>query len=158
MIFIKKIQTGLLLVMSMTFISCASMKNSVLTGVGTGAASGALVGSGMNNKDRGKGAAMGALSGALIGGITSYFIHKGLEKRDDQTRRKTLFNLDKFSVSTPGVSASSAYHGLTMPKVESEWVPTRVEGKKLIEGHKIWLITDDAQWIPGSDMKSKSKK
>ena len=36
--------------------------------------------------------------------------------------------------------------------LQSEWV----EGKKLIEGHKIFLITDEAQWIPNQELKQKS--
>ncbi len=110
------------------------------------------------SKLRQRGALVGALSGAIIGGIASYYIHQGLNDRDEEVRKKTLFNLDKFNVTTPMSGINGGYHGLTMPAVESEWVATKVEGKKLVEGHKVWIITEEAQWIPNSEIKSKKKQ
>ena len=136
---------------------CSTMNKSLLTGMGAGAVSGAVVGSNMTKNDRRKGAATGALVGIVLGGITSYFIHKEVEKREQKARRETLFNLDKFDVNTPPGFHPSTAHGLTQPKIESDWVPTRVEGKKLIEGHKVWVITDEPRWIPGSELKRKRK-
>lgn len=131
---------------------CASMKDSVWTGVGAGAAIGAGAGTASNHRDRGKGAAVGALVGAAVGALSGHFIHKGLETRDDDTRKETLFNIDKFGVSgAQGGFSSTGDHGLTMPKIDSEWVPTTVQGKKLIEGHRVWLISEDPQWVPGKD-------
>lgn len=99
---------------------------------------------------------IGMVTGALISGVASYFLHKGVEKRDAKVRRDTLFNLDRNDVSVPSGFGFSSAHGISAPKVESEWVPTRVQGKKLIEGHKVWLITDDVKWVPGLG-KRKSK-
>ncbi len=153
----KKVFISILFSTSL-LVSCASTKKSIWSGIGIGAVSGGAICSGVSHKNRQKGAIVGALSGALIGGIASYYIDQGLSSRDEEVRRKTLFNLDKFNVSAPMNGIDGNYHGLTMPAVESEWVPTKVEGKKLVEGHKIWIITEDAQWIPGNEIKAKSKR
>ena len=92
--------------------------------------------------------------GGAIGGVASYFLHNILEQRDDRTRRDTLFNLEKFNVSAPSkyqaAPNSTNGPGLTVPRVDAQWVETQVQGKKLIEGHRVWVITEDAQWMPNS--------
>lgn len=138
---------------------CSTLNKSVMTGVGLGGTAGAVIGANTSGgKNKSKSAAIGAVTGAVISGIAGYFIHKGIEKRDEETRRKTLFNLDKYDVSAPQGFGTSSVHGLSAPRIESEWVPTRVEGRKLIEGHKIWLITDEARWVPNAGSKKKKSK
>lgn len=147
-----------LVVASQLALGCSTMNQTVLTSAGVGATAGAVVSHNTGSGSSMKKTAVGALTGAVISGVIGYFIHKRIEKRDAKVRRDTLFNLDKHDVSMPqGFNFSSA-HGLTTPKIESEWVPTRVEGKRLIEGHKIWLITDEARWIPSQELKKKNKK
>ena len=136
--------------MNETLLSSASV------GAGVGATVGNVTGNRFSLENRMRTTAIGALTGAVISGAMGYFIHKLREKRDVKIRRQTLFDLDKYDVSMPKGFETSSYHGLTIPKVQSEWVPTRVEGKKLIEGHKIFLITDEAQWIPNQELKQKS--
>ena len=133
------------------------MTKSVLLGAGSGAAIGGLTGKALSEDEAGNGVTFGAITGAIVGGLTGHLIKQKLDKRDQQVRRETLFNLEKFDVSTPQGRAFSqgSYHGLTAPKIETEWVPTRVEGKKLVEGHKVWIITDEAQWIPGEEIELK---
>lgn len=145
----------LIVIMMFGTVSCSTMRNSLLTGAGAGAALGAAGGAVTSSKDKGKAAATGALFGAVIGGISSYFIHKGVKKREDKVRRETLFNLGRNNVSMPsGYSPHGGYgHGVSMPMVESEWIETEVKGKKLIEGHRIWMITEDAQWVPSKKVK-----
>ena len=148
----------LFLILPLLATGCATMKDSMLAGASTGLAIGAGVGAGANHKRRGDGAAVGALIGAAIGAISGRLVHKKLEERDGDTRKETLFNIDKFGVS--GVQdgfSPVGEHGLTMPKVDSEWVPTSVKGKKLVEGHRVWIITEDSQWLPGEGGKKKSK-
>lgn len=82
----------------LSLVGCASMKGSLLVGTGTGAALGTAAGAGFSSHDRGGGAWKGALIGAGIGLVSSYFIHNGLEKRDADTRRETLLNLERFGV------------------------------------------------------------
>ena len=135
--------------------SCSSLRDSLLTGVGTGAALGAGAGTLAIPKTRKKGALTGALVGAAVGGLSSYFLYRGAKSKEERIRRDTLFNLDKHNVLAPkGFSAQrSRGHGVSMPVVESEWVETQVKGKKLIEGHRIWFITEEAQWVPDSKRK-----
>ena len=140
-----------ILILASTFLAtgCSTMRESLTLGVSTGAATGAVAGASLS-KNRGQGALKGALVGGAISGIASYFIHKGLKKRDQKTRRETLFNLDKFGVDYPKNYSQENGPGLSKPVVESQWVDTQVQGKKLIEGHRVWIISEDPQWIPSS--------
>lgn len=88
---------SLLLAVSILSSSCSTTRKSIALGVGTGAASGATIGA-MTNKDHAQGALLGLGIGALVGGIASYFIHGSLEDRDNETRKDTLFNLEKHGV------------------------------------------------------------
>lgn len=88
---------SLLIVTSLLSSSCSTTRKSIAFGVGTGAVSGATIGA-MTNKDHSQGALVGLGIGALVGGIASYFIHGGLEDRDNETRKETLFNLEKHGV------------------------------------------------------------
>lgn len=133
-----------------SLVGCSTMRETLIVGTGTGVATGAIGAYAMSDRDKGQAALQGALIGGAIGGIASYFLHKGLEQRDDSTRRDTLFNLEKFNVSTPSSyqSSTTGGPGLTVPRVDAQWVDTQVQGKKLIEGHRVWTITEDAQWVP----------
>ena len=136
--------------------SCTTMQGSLLTGVSTGAIAGAAGGYyGDKGGDKQKTAGKGALIGAAIGGLTSYLIHKGLKSREAEVRRKTIFDLDKHGVSRPSGFQVKGHHGITMPLVESEYIKERVtsDGKKLIEGHRVWKIREDAQFVPAPSKK-----
>lgn len=140
-----------ILVLTMLMVSmvgCSTMRESLIVGAGTGAATGAIGASSFADRNKGQAALQGALIGGAIGSIASYFLHKGIDKRDDRVRRETLFNLEKFNVSTPSGYQSSSGPGLTVPKVEAQWIDTQVQGKKLIEGHRVWVITEEPQWVP----------
>jgi hypothetical protein len=149
-------RTSLLLLLTTMLMStgCSTMKKSLTLGISTGAVTGAMTGASLS-KNRGQGALNGALIGGVISGIASYFIHNKLEKRDQKTRRETLFNLDKFGVDYPKNYSSGNNPGLSMPVVESQWVGTQVKGKKLVEGHRVWIISEDPQWIPNKKHKKK---
>lgn len=144
----KSIKTKLIgLIVSLSLTSgCSTLDKTVLMSAGVGAGTGVIVGNqvGAGNKKT----LMSAAIGAVVSGAIGYFIHKGIEKRDEKVRRDTLFNLDRNDVSVPNGYGFSSAHGVSAPKIESQWIPTQVQGKKLIEGHKIWLITDDVQWVP----------
>lgn len=138
----------LLLTISFFLCSCASMSSSLILGIGTGSVTGAVI-TQNGQADVGTGAAVGA----VIGGLSAYFIHKNVEKREEKTRRDTLLNLEKFDVSTPSKSGTVSVpteggHYLTKPVVDMEWIEAQVQGDKLIEGHRVWKIIEKPKWIP----------
>ena len=128
--------------------SCSSTRKSIALGLATGAGTGAAIGA--MSSPHGKGAMTGLAIGALVGGITSYFIDKGLKYRDQTVRRDTLFNLEKHGVFGSEISSrpkSSTPYGVTPAVVDEQYVETHVQdGTKLIEGHKIWTIQENAHW------------
>jgi hypothetical protein len=125
------------------------MKDSIIAGVGVGAASGALGGSLMSPRNRSQGILSGALIGAAIGGIGSYFIHGSLEKRDTKTRKDTLLNLDKFSVSRPSQSSNPVQDfKLSAPDVDKDCFDWEVKGGKLVQKHCVWTIKGNSFWVP----------
>jgi len=140
----------LVLLGSVVMTGCSTMRDSLIVGTSSGAATGAVVGASMNRDNKGKGALQGALVGGAISAVASYFIHKGLKKRDDDVRRNTLFNLDKFGVDHPQNFSEGYSPVISKPVVERQWIETQVQGKKLIEGHRIWVISEDPQWVPSS--------
>ena len=127
--------------------SCATMHKSLLTGVGVGIATGAATSSAIN---RGKGALTGALVGAAIGAASSYLIHSALAKRDAETRKKTLLNLDKFSVSKPSGGRGVQDFRLSAPDVDKECFDWEVRGNRLVQQHCVWTIRGNSSWLPSS--------
>lgn len=138
---------------SFALSGCASMKESLVTGVSVGAATGAIGGSFANKNDRGKGAATGALIGAAIGGLSSYIIHGSLESRDSKTRKQTLLNLDKYSVSTPNKGGGVNDFKLSAPDVDKECFDWEVKGDKLVQKHCVWTIRGNSFWVPEGDQR-----
>ncbi len=134
------------LVMALIGTSCSTMKESLTVGIGSGLATGASAGALLYRNNKSKYALKGALIGGAIGGIASYFIHKALGKRDSNLRTKTLLNLEKYNVNNiPKHYGNSPT--ITKPVVESQWIETQIKGKKLIEGHKVWVISEDSTWL-----------
>lgn len=129
--------------------SCSSTRKSIALGLAAGAGTGAAIGAATS--PHGNGAMTVLAVGALVGGIASYFIDKGLQDRDQGVRRDTLFNLEKhgvFGSERTSAPKSSAPYGINPAVVNEDYVDTHVEdGTKLIEGHKIWTIQDNAHWM-----------
>lgn len=92
-----KFTISLIVIMSLLSSGCSTTRQSIALGLATGAASGAAIGS-LSSSHHSQGAMTGLAVGAVIGGIASYFIHGGLEDRDKETRKETLFNLEKYGV------------------------------------------------------------
>ena len=142
-----------LLLLLLLFYSCASTKKSITLGIATGAGVGGILGSTLS-KDHDKGAMTGLAIGAIIGGIASYFIDDELKNRDQETRKDTLFNLEKHGVFGKVPTTSSQMdgpfpYGLSSPVVDEDFIDTHVEdGTKLIEGHRIWQIQEGSKWSP----------
>lgn len=92
---------GLVLVSSLLLVGCSSVHRSLAVGIGSGLVLGAANGAIIQSEHRGHMMIQSALIGGALGGLVSYFVHNGVEKRDDRIRRETLFNLEKFNVLTP---------------------------------------------------------
>lgn len=125
---------------------CSSMKKSLTFGVSTGAAVGAGSGAAMSRNDKGKGALKGALVGGLVGGIASYLIHGSIEGRDAKVRKETLFNLDQYGVSGAAQGLPERVPGITFPVETEEMIPTHRQGNRVIEGHRVWTLEDNAKF------------
>lgn len=91
--------------MALLLISCSSITKSTFLGVGIGFAAGGATGALTDKHNRGQAALTSALFMGVIGGISGYFGHQELESRDDDVRKETLFNLEKYGVS--GLSDST---------------------------------------------------
>lgn len=150
----KKQILPIIIILSLSLTGCSSVRKSISLGVASGAVTGLALGNGNSKK-----AQTGLAIGAIVGGIASYFIHKGLEKRDASTRKDTLFNLEKFGAygQVRGArNSNSAPFTLSPAMVEQDYVETHVEdGRRLIEGHRIWSISQDSQWMPTRKVKNK---
>lgn len=85
--------------MSLALSSCASITKSTFLGIGLGATIGGATGALVDNHNRGQGALSTALIMGTFGGLISYFGHQELEAHDAETRKDTLFNLEKYGVS-----------------------------------------------------------
>ena len=130
---------------------CSSMNRSLSLGTVGGTVTGTFMGAAIARKDKPKNAAKCALIGGLMGAAAGYFIHKGLDKRDEKTRRELLFNLESFGISEPRQRQKVRDGGnpsLSKPVVDSQWVETRIEGNRLIEAHRVWIIKENPKWVP----------
>lgn len=138
-------------------VGCATMKQSLMTGVATGAVTGLVLGPVVDRS--GSDARLGgALIGAAVGGIAAYFIHDGIEARDARIRKETLFNLDKFNVSRPNSgSGMESDYGIAAPNIETECFDTEVKGNKLVQAHCESRIIGSPEWVKGRKKKAASE-
>jgi hypothetical protein len=146
-----------IVLISLYLTACATMKESVLTGVGTGAVAGALVGVAID-KENSNGLWTGAAIGGVVGALTGYMIHSGLDDRDAKVRRDTLFNLEKYNVSHPSGSSPTGVnlnYTISAPNVETECFETQVRNGKLVQSHCESQIVGTPEWIIPKDQKGK---
>ena len=93
-----------------------------LLGTATGGLAGAMSGAYWGVKDREKYALQAALWTGALGGLTGYFVHEALEKRDEKIREATLFNIDKFGIGPAPPPKGAEGPVLMAPKVEARWM------------------------------------
>ena len=160
----KVLITGVIICLSIGGTGCATMERSVTFGVVTGAMSGALANDRLAKRDRSQAIVQGAIFMGIVGGLSGYWIHRRMDLRERKTRRRLLFDLDKWGLQSPKISPIgmpdlSREPHLTLPKMESEWVEPQVRGKRFIEGHRVWIMTEEPQWIiPDEDKKRKKDR
>lgn len=85
----------------MWFVGCSSMQGSLGLGVGSGIVLGAGAGALVDGGNKRHMAIQGALVGGVLGGAISYLVQKRFERKEDEVRKDTLFNLEKFNVLSP---------------------------------------------------------
>lgn len=128
----KKILVLVLIASLMT--GCASMKESLITGVSVGVVSGAALGNAHGSgRSRDKSTRNGAIIGALLGAGFSYLAHKDKKKK-----------LHKVQQSQIGKNNDTPL--LTQPKVKRVWVEDKVNGKRFIKGHWEYIIEEQSSW------------
>ena len=142
----QKITVTCLILSAISASSCATLKKSVLTGSSVGMAAGVVAGTAITG---GGGALKGALIGALVGGAGGHLIHRFLQRRDSDTRKQTLLNLNKFSVSAPTARGRGAQNfQLSAPDIDKECFDWEVQGNQLVQQHCVWTIRGNATWSP----------
>ena len=157
----KVLKTFWACVLTGSIAGCSSMERSVTLGVVSGATVGTGVGLIAGGRNKTETTLISAGVGALVGGITSYIIHGQLEKHDDKVRRDTLFNLEDHGITrmNSGRADLSNVGGLlTNPEVDEDWVETHTEGSKLVEGHRVFTITDGSRWDLSRKPEKKKRK
>ena len=86
----------------------------------------------------------------LVGGLTGWLIHKVIDKKEKRVRRETLFNLESHGITNSFENIKRSDHGtfVNSPKVREDYIPTHTkeDGRKLIQGHKIWTLIGQPQF------------
>lgn len=108
-------------------------------GAGMGAAFGGIVSPGKNGQYRTRNVIVGASVGAIAGGFTGMALHEQKEQEKEIALLKAKKNESPRRPSPPS---------LEEPKVEAQWVESKVVGNKWVEGHYEYVITEPTRWAP----------
>ena len=131
------------LLMTMMIGGCAAMREALILGAGSGIATGAAIGIISSPHAKGSAALLGGIIGAAVGLGSAHFIQKGVEDHDSKVRKDTLFNLERFGVSDAPTQNSSV-PSISFRVVEEQKIETHRQNNKIVEGHRIWIISDDS--------------
>ncbi len=124
---------------------CASNEKSMgigaLLGTGAGAALGGIAAPGKNGKYRTRNVIIGAAAGGIAGTVAGAALFENTERQKELAYLK-----GRESKDTP---AKGNVPELQEPKVEAQWVETKVQGNKWIEGHYEYVIKEPVRWEVG---------
>lgn len=122
---------------------CSSFGKSVAlggaAGAGLGAAIGGITDGGPKGKYRTRNVVIGAAAGGLLGSITAAALHESSE------RDKELAYM-KGQKSKENLARAAKAPSLQEPKIEAQWIESKVIGNRYIEGHYEYLITEPTRW------------
>ena len=143
----QKLKNKMVMVLALTALliqtGCSTMGKSVglgtAIGAGTGAALGGIVDPGKNGQYRTRNVIIGAGVGAIAGGLTASAIHENTERDKELAYLK---GKDAQRKSAEGKTVPN----LQQPKVEAQWVESKVTGNRYIEGHFEYIITEPTRW------------
>lgn len=132
---------GLVLLIAFTS-GCATQGKSIglggAIGAGTGAILGGIVDPGKNGQYRTRNVIIGAGVGAIAGSIAGATLHENNERDKELAYLKGR--------ESKNSSAAQATPSLQQPKVEAQWVESKVIGNRYIEGHFEYIITEPTRW------------
>ncbi len=124
-------------------LSCATSKDSTWLGIGIGSLIGASIGAsvgGVQGVPK-EGAAVGALAIGALGGLIGYSEH--------QRQQESVGGYDK--------DAQKNMPAMTMPQVRRVWVPDQIEDGQYIQGHFVYIIDKQSNWMLNENRKRESK-
>lgn len=132
---------GSILLIALTS-GCATQGKSIglggTLGAGTGAILGGIVDPGKNGQYRTRNVIIGAGLGAVAGSFAGATIHENNERDKELAYLK---GRESKNSSTAQVTPS-----LQQPKVEAQWVESKVIGNRYVEGHFEYIITEPTRW------------
>lgn len=136
-----KFYIGVLIVSLLMQTGCSTMGKSAGLGTAIGAGTGAMLGGivSKNGEYRTRNVIIGAAVGGLAGGVAGAAIHENTE------REKEIAYL-KGRESKQNASKAGAMPNLQNPKVEAQWVESKVIGNRYVEGHFEYIITEPTRW------------
>ncbi len=134
----------ILFLLSLVLAGCASLEKSVGLGAGIGAATG--LGAGYAAKFNLKGKVVTTVSGALIGGFIGYLL---------QGRK---FSEEALRSPSAGPPSPLDRPSLKDAETDTIWVPHKIEGQKLIEGHRLFIIKSQPTWQLPEEEESNGRK
>jgi hypothetical protein len=120
---------------------CATQGKSIGLGGAIGAGTGAVLG-GIATRDgeyRTRNVIIGAAAGGLVGSIAGASIHENTE------REKEIAYL-KGRESKQNTPKAGAMPSLQNPRVEAQWVESKITGNRYIEGHFEYIIMEPTRW------------
>jgi hypothetical protein len=131
---------GLTAILLMTS-GCATQGKSIGLGGAIGAGTGALLGgiATKNGEYRTRNVIIGAAVGGLAGSVAGAAVHENTE------REKEIAYL-KGRESKQSAPQTGAMPSLQNPKVEAQWVESKVTGNRYVEGHFEYIITEPTRW------------
>ncbi|MCM0604490.1 MAG: TraV family lipoprotein [Xanthomonadaceae bacterium] len=128
--------SAVMLALSVTSSSCATMRSNPFIGGSIGGTTGAVAGAALGAPESSVsgafiGAGVGIALGALIGVLTS---------KSDSSKSASG------GVSS-GASDEQGIPVLTAPQVRRTWIKDHVENDQFVKGHYIYSIERSSQWI-----------
>ncbi len=140
--FHKSFQALGLITTAFLISGCTSLRNSMglggVIGAGTGAALGGIIAPGKNGQYRTRNVIIGAGVGAIAGSFAGAAIHENKERDKELAYLKGR--------ESKSSSRSPSPPSLDKPKVEAQWVESKVTGNRWVEGHFEYVITEPTRW------------
>jgi hypothetical protein len=121
---------------------CASQGKSIglggVIGAGTGAALGGIMDPGKEGQYRTRNVIIGSVVGGVAGSFAGASFHESKENEKELAYLKGRDTKSHTRNPTPPE--------LQEPRVEAQWVESKISGNKWVEGHFEYVITEPSRW------------